>query len=194
MRSGSKRTLHLCRVAGNTVLSHVACEFPWRCGNFANCLLLTYLLIYARSVNEALLLTACWRMRDAACRAGVVLAAGQSQGAQPAIVLPQRPVVRPVPTRQQDHSQQAPTTMPPSQRLQHRMPTCSQRCFLFARFYTALFTGQFRTAQSLDPIANKEREPQRRSRGQSRRLGSGCFAPLKPTAFCILRICPIIDT
>ena len=49
--------------------------------------------------------------------------------------------------------------MPPSQRLQHRMPTCSQRCFLFARFYTALFTGQFRTAQSLDPIANKEREP-----------------------------------
>ena len=38
---------HLCRVAGNTVWSHVACEFPERCGNLANCYtLVTYLITY----------------------------------------------------------------------------------------------------------------------------------------------------
>ena len=38
------RECHLCRVAGNTVWSHVACEFPQRCGNLANCYtLVTYL-------------------------------------------------------------------------------------------------------------------------------------------------------
>jgi len=36
-------------VAGNTVWSHVACEFPLRCGNLANCYtLVTYLLTYIR--------------------------------------------------------------------------------------------------------------------------------------------------
>ena len=40
----SVRGCHLCRVAGNTVRSHVACEFPYRCGNLANCYtLVTYL-------------------------------------------------------------------------------------------------------------------------------------------------------
>jgi len=37
----------------------------------------------------------------------------------------------------------------------HMQPAMLSIC----TFYTALFTGQFRTAQSLDPIANKEREP-----------------------------------
>jgi len=45
LRLGQGREYHLCRVAGNTVWSHMACEFPQRCGNFANCYtLVTYLL------------------------------------------------------------------------------------------------------------------------------------------------------
>ena len=44
LRLGKGRKCHLCRVAGNTVWSHVACEFPQRCGNLANCYtLVTYL-------------------------------------------------------------------------------------------------------------------------------------------------------
>ena len=53
LRLGYERERQLCRVAGNTVWSHVACEFPYRFGNLANCYtLVTYLHISNKLIHN----------------------------------------------------------------------------------------------------------------------------------------------
>ena len=37
LRLRKRRESHRCRLAGNTVWSHMACDFPWRWGAFTNC-------------------------------------------------------------------------------------------------------------------------------------------------------------